>query len=151
MFGRLSRSQQTRVVLYALTAVAALVLTQVHVIGLLPLGFVAGTVKFWTDTLANPSSRFITVDILFVFLVVWHWMLSEARQLQMRGMPGYFLGSLLIGFSVALPLFMLHREFAIARAKPEQAEIVLGMPAWLSTAGVGLGTLAYAWYACTLL
>jgi hypothetical protein len=104
-----------RCVAYALIALVALAGTASQLPQYLPLGLVQGNVQFWTDTLANPASRFITIDVLVVFLVVWPWMIGEARRLRMGGLLAYFLGSILVAFSVALPLFMLHREFALQR------------------------------------
>lgn len=106
----------TRCAAYALIALIALAGTASQLPQYLPLGLVQGNVQFWSDTLANPASRFITIDVLVVFLVVWPWMIGEARRLRMGGLPAYFLGSILVAFSVALPLFMLHREMALQRA-----------------------------------
>ena len=139
-------SPRLRGTAYALTSVGALVATASQLGSYLPLGIIEGNVKFWGDTLANPASRFITADIFFVFLVVWHWMLGEARRLRMRGIAWYLLGSLLIAFSAALPLFMWHRE----RAMREQGEAVSSGQGALASASVGLVALtclAYSWLA----
>ena len=105
----------TRCAAYVLIALIALAGTASQLPQYLPLGLVQGNVQFWSDTMANPASRFITIDVLVVFLVVWPWMIGEARRLRMGGLPAYFLGSILVAFSVALPLFMLHRELALQR------------------------------------
>lgn len=139
-------SPRLRGAAYALTSVGALVATASQLGSYLPLGLIEGNLKFWGDTLANPASRFITADIFFVFLVVWHWMLGEARRLRMRGITWYFLASLLIAFSATLPLFMWHRE----RAMRARGEDVAASQGWLARGSVGLvalACLAYTWAA----
>jgi len=94
-------SHRLRGTAYCLVAGAALLATASQLGSYLPLGIVQGNVKFWGDTLANPASRFITADIFFVFLMVWHWMLGEARRLNMRGIGRDFAGPLFIPFHSA--------------------------------------------------
>lgn len=79
----------TRCAAYALMALVALVGTVSQLPQYLPLGLVQDNVQFWSDTLANPASRFITIDVLVVFLVVWPWMIGEARRWRMGGLPAY--------------------------------------------------------------
>ena len=74
----------------------------------LTLGLVGGNVQFWQDTLSTACSRFNTIDMVFVLLVAWWWMLTKARRLKMRDVGWCFLASLHVAFSTALPLFMLH-------------------------------------------
>ena len=139
-------SHRLRGGIYCLVALAALLSTASQLSTYLPLGFVQANLKFWGDTLANPASRFITADIFFVFLVVWHWMLGEARRLNMRGIGWYFAGSLFIAFSAALPLFMWHRERALMR-RGEPTASIGGGAANASVAMVALACLAYSWLA----
>lgn len=137
-----------RCALYAVISLAALVGTASQLGSYLPLGLLQGNLQFWQDTLANAASRFITVDIFFVFLVVWHWMLRESRRLGMGGIAWYFAASLLVAFSAALPLFMLHRELAQQRLDARRgapAAPPLGTWAWLSLLAVAAGTIAYTW------
>ena len=82
------------------------------------LGYVGFTVRFWEDTLADPASRSITVDILFFSLAATVWMLLEARRLGMRWPWLYVVGSLLIAVSVMYPLFLINRERALAKGEP---------------------------------
>jgi hypothetical protein len=144
----MTASPQLRGLAYALTSAAALAATASQLGTYLPLGLIEGNIRFWGDTLANPASRFITADIFFVFLVVWHWMLGEARRLGMRGptIVAYFLGSLLIAFSAALPLFMWHRERLMV-ARGEAPARIGGPAAQVSVWLVLLACLAYSWRA----
>ena len=80
------------------------------------------TLLVWKETLANPASRFITVDVLFLALAVIVWMLREARRLKMRGVWLYVVGGFLIAISVAYPLFMIHRERVLGASPSDDAE-----------------------------
>jgi hypothetical protein len=139
-------SPNLRAAAYVLVSLTALLATGSQLGTYLPLGLLEGNVRFWSDTLANPASRFITIDIMFVFLVVWHWMLGEARRLSMRGITWYFLGALLVAFCAALPLFMLHRERAMM-ARGEQPTSIGGWSANATVLMVALACLAYTWRA----
>lgn len=131
---------------YALIALAALTGTAAQLKPYLSLGVVQGNVQFWQDTLVNSASRFITVDIMFVFAVVWRWMVTEGRRLNMRGYFWYLPASLLIAFSAALPVFMIHREIARSRLNPAELEDtgLAGAVSVLLVAGVAM---AYTWRA----
>lgn len=145
------RRQTLLCALYALIALAALIGTGAQIRPYLALGVVGGNMQFWQDTLVNAASRFITVDIMFVFLVVWWWMLTEARRLKMRGYGWYFPASLLIAFSATLPLFMLHRELARQRAGDAPERDSVGMSGALSILLVAAVALAYTWRAISLI
>lgn len=143
-------SRQTSLcVFYALIAVAALAGTLGQIKPYLALGVVQGNVQFWQDTLVNAASRFITVDVMFVFLVVWRWMLTEARRLKMGGYGWYLPASLLIAFSATLPVFMIHREIARSRLSAAEQEDA-GLLGGLSVLLVCAAALAYTWRALVL-
>jgi len=77
--------RSTLVWIYGLVAVHALIGTwgnNIHYMtsGLSPLDV---NILFWKETLANPASRSITVDILFLSIAVMVWMMMEARRLKM--------------------------------------------------------------------
>jgi hypothetical protein len=82
-------------------------------------GFVGGTIYFWPETLLNESSRFVTVDILFLWLAALVWMVLEARRLVIPGLWLYIAFGSLLGFSLALPLFLIHRERRLAVLEPD--------------------------------
>jgi uncharacterized protein DUF2834 len=104
---------------YAIIGVLAAVGTWGNVLGLVTqAGFVEGTVRFWQDTLVNASSRFITADTLFLGLAVVVWMVLEARRLSMPGVWLYVVFGLLVAISIAVPLFMIHRERRLAAQGP---------------------------------
>jgi hypothetical protein len=108
-------SRKTLCVVYALIGLAALVGTWGNNLNYLGLGFTNANVRFWLDTLANPASRSITVDVFFFALAATVWLLLEARRLGMRGAWWYVLLSLLVAVSFAFPMFLIHRERTLAK------------------------------------
>jgi len=95
-------------------------------------------IQFWKDTLANPASRSITVDIFFLSIPVTLWMMMEARRLQMRGIWFYLIGSLLIAVSVTVPLFMALRERRLAVTQPEAGTLNAAEMVWALVLGIGV-------------
>ena len=95
---------------YAAAAVLALVGTWGNNVQYLGGGLVDTNVRFWRETLANPASRSITVDIVFLGFAAVLWMFTEARRLAMRGVWLYVLGGIFVAMGAAFPLFLLHRE-----------------------------------------
>jgi len=108
-------SRTTLCVVYAATGLVALIGTWGNNAAYLDLGFVGATLHFWNETLVNPASRSITVDILLLGLAVIVWMLLEARRLSMRWTWLYILAGLFIAISAAFPAFLIHRERVLAR------------------------------------
>ena len=109
-------SRQALCAVYALIGITALITTWANVLGAVQQhGFWEGTVRFWQDTLVNESSRFITIDLLFLGLTVIVWMVLEARRLAIPGVWIYVVAGLLIAISLTVPLFMIQRERTLAR------------------------------------
>ena len=142
-------SRKALCTVYAAIGLVAFVGTWGNILGLVgEQGFWAGTIRFWQDTLVNASSRFITVDLLFLGLAVVVWMVLEARRLRIPGVWLYVVAGLLVAISLTVPLFMIQRERKLAALEP-------GAPAGtLATAdAVGLVVLAivFAAYAAVTL
>jgi hypothetical protein len=110
----MSISRKALCVLYALIGLAALVGTWGNNVQYLNLGILGANVHFWQQTLVNPASRSITVDILFLSLAAIVWMLLEARRLSMRGVWVYVLIGVFVAISAAFPAFLIHRERVLA-------------------------------------
>lgn len=140
----MNTDQKLRCLFFMLIAACAFVATIVQIAPYFALGFVGANVQFWQDTLTNAASRFITVDVMFVFLVGWWWMLTEARRLNMRGYGWYLPVSVLVSFSVALPLFMLHRELALHRAGLGETVGDTGRMGIVSLVLIAAAALAYS-------
>lgn len=107
--------RNTLCIAYGLLAVLALIGTWANNVQYLSLGFLGANQRFWLDTLANPASRSITVDVTFLFVALSIWMFLEARRLGMRGAWLYVVFGVLVAISVTFPLFLLNRERALQR------------------------------------
>jgi hypothetical protein len=102
-------------VFYGLTSLLALIGTWGNNVQYASLGLVGANLRFWQETLTNPASRSITVDIMFLFLCVSLWMLLEARRIGMKNAWLYVIFGIFIAISVTFPLFMLNREQALSK------------------------------------
>ncbi len=107
-------SRRLLCVAYASIGLVALVGTWGNNVAYLNLGLLGANVHFWQETLVNPASRSITVDILLFSVAVIVWMLLEARRLAMRGVWVYVLAGAFVAISAAFPAFLIHRERTLA-------------------------------------
>lgn len=135
--------RKTLCLIYAAIAVLALLGTWANNAAYLPLGLVGATQAFWLDTLVNAASRSITVDLFFLGLAVFVWMVLEARRLGMRGVWLYLLFGMLIAISVTVPLFLIHRERALARHEGTRSAGQLGTGDAIGLVAVCLAIAAY--------
>ena len=131
---------------YILIGALAWALTSLHLAGYLSAGFFGGTLLFWQDALihANAASKFLSVDILFLALAVVVWMVVEAREKNIPWISAYILLGLLIGISLAVPLFLAARERSILRQQPDNKHITLAASDMAWILGLLLVTLAGA-------
>jgi len=136
-------SRQALCVAYGLIALLALVGTWGNNAAYMSLGFVGANTTFWHATLVNPASRSITVDLFFLGLAVFVWMVLEARRLGMRGVWLYLLFGMLVAISVTVPIFLINRERALAAREPSSAAGTLSVP---DIAGLVLVTAAICVY-----
>jgi hypothetical protein len=113
----------------------------------LNLGILGVNAHFWGETLANPASRSITIDILFLSLSAIIWMLLEARRLSMRGVWIYVLLGVFVAISAAFPAFMIHRERTLARRDGSTSAGTLSAVDLVGVAVLGLSMLAYMFIA----
>ena len=68
---------------------------------------------FFTLLFGNSVSAFFGMDVIVTSLVLWVFLFSEGRRLGMRHLWLYVICNLVIGVSLALPLFLLFRERAL--------------------------------------
>jgi cbb3-type cytochrome oxidase subunit 3 len=134
-------------VVYALIGLAALVGTWGNNVAYLNLGLVGANVHFWQETLVNPASRSITVDILLLSVAVIVWMLLEARRLAMRGVWAYVLVGAFVAISAAFPAFLIHRERALAARDGSRAAGTLSAGDLAGLAILCVVSLAYTFVA----
>jgi hypothetical protein len=113
-----SLSRKTLCLVYGFLGLLALAGTWANNLAYLHLGLVGANVRFWQETFANPASRSITVDILFLTLAAVVWMLLEARRLGMRWVWLYVVFGFLVAISFTFPLFLIHRERTLAAREP---------------------------------
>ena len=143
-------SRKALCALYALIGAAAFAGTWGNILGVVrELGFWAGTVRFWQDTLVNESSRFITVDLLFLGLAVVVFMVLEARRLGIPGVWIYIVLGLLVAISLTVPLFMIQRERRLATLEPNAPAGTLGTSDVVGLVLLALVSTTYALVALT--
>jgi hypothetical protein len=68
---------------------------------------------FFTLLFSNSVSAFFGMDVIVTSLVLWIFVFSEGRRLGMRHLWLYVICNLVVGVSLALPLFLLFRERAL--------------------------------------
>jgi hypothetical protein len=133
---------------YGLIALLAFVTTWGNAWAYVGLGVVGSNVAFWQDTLVNPASRFLTLDVFFLGLAVFVWMVLEARRLGMRFVWLYLLFGMLVAISVTVPIFLINRERALAAREPSSTAGTLGA---FDVIGLVLVTAAILVYAAITL
>jgi hypothetical protein len=135
--------------LYVALGVGALVATWAQVPAYLGLGFWPAQVAFWKDVLTTPAGVFIAVDITLLVAAVMIWLFGECRRVGIAPMFGwgYLVGSLLIGVSCFVPLFLAHRERKLRGRTAEN-----GKPAgsdWLAVGFMVTGSVLAMAYSFT--
>ena len=140
-------SRRVLCIVYALTGLVALVGTWGNNIEYLDLGIVGANVHFWQETLVNPASRSITVDILCLALAAIVWMLLEARRLSMRGAWLWVLLGVFVAMGAAFPWFMVHRELVLERREASSSAGTLSAADIFGIVLVGIAVLAYTFLA----
>ena len=67
---------------------------------------------------ANRISGFFGLDVIISSLVLWVLVLTEGRRQRMSRLWVYIAGSLVVGVSLGLPLFLYVRERKLADRQP---------------------------------
>ena len=140
----MSVSRKVLCLVYGLIAVLALMGTWGNNVAYLHLGFLDVALTFLQDTLANPASRSITVDLFFLSLAVVVWMVLEARRLGMRGVWLYSLFGILIAISVTVPIFLINRERVLATREPSSSAGTMRTADLVGLIAIGVAVIAYA-------
>jgi len=68
---------------------------------------------------ANHVSGFFGLDVIVSSVVLWLFVFSEGRRRRMRNLWIYILCNLLVGVSLALPLFLFFRERKLSAVNAE--------------------------------
>jgi hypothetical protein len=70
---------------------------------------------FFTFLFSNGVSGFFGMDVIVSSVVLWIFVFSEGRRLGMRRLWVYIVCNLMVGVSLALPLFLLFRERTLTK------------------------------------
>lgn len=110
-------------------------------------GLVAGNVLFWKEAVATPASTFLVVDILVLAAAVFVLMFAEGRRLGIGTgwLWLYFLLSLFVAVSFAVPVFLAHRQRRIRALRPAEASVPAGFD-WVAIGIAVVIVLASAAY-----
>lgn len=136
-------SRKALCVVYGLIAVLALIGSWGNNIAYLHLGLVGTNAAFLQDTLANPASRSVTADLLFLLLAVFVWMVLEARRLGMRCVWLYLFFGAGVAISVTVPIFLINRERALATRESREVAGTLRKSDIFGLVATGAVTIAY--------
>ncbi|WP_414563747.1 MULTISPECIES: DUF2834 domain-containing protein [unclassified Anabaena] len=70
---------------------------------------------FFEQLFANKISAFFGMDLIVSSLVIWVFVYWEGIRLKMSNLWIYIAANLLVGVSLALPLFLLMREYQLEK------------------------------------
>lgn len=65
---------------------------------------------FFEQLFINRISSFFAIDLIVTSIILWVFVFVEGRKLEMKNLWIYIVSNLLVGISLALPLFLLMRE-----------------------------------------
>jgi hypothetical protein len=142
----MTAQQRWLIAFYAVAAAAALYATWSQNVAYLGDGFLGAFRAFVLETKANPASRSITVDIGFFLLAAAAFMIIEARRLGVRFVWAYILFGFLIAISVTFPLFMIAREFRLARAPERDGKWSMSAADRFGLAIVAAAVFGLSWF-----
>ena len=77
--------------------------------------YLQGLAAFLYDAKANPAARSVTIDVILIAVSASFFMVWEARKLGIRFVWVYVFFGVTVAISVTFPLFLIAREFRIAR------------------------------------
>lgn len=126
-------------VLLVLLGVVGLVGTWAQGLGYLEHGLLGGNILFWKEAVATPASTFLVVDMVVLAAAVFILMFAEGRRLGIGAgwLWGYFLLSLFVAISFAIPVFLAHRQRRIRLTRPAEA----GQPTGSDWIAVGIAVV----------
>ena len=64
----------------------------------------------WQLLFVSQMGAFFLMDVLIPSLALWAFIFAEGRRLGMRYLWAYVIANLIVGVSLALPLFLYYRE-----------------------------------------
>ncbi len=69
--------------------------------------------QFTRQLFANNASSFFAFDVIISSVVLWLFVYTEGTRLRMRNLWVYVAANLLVGVSLALPLFLFARQLRL--------------------------------------
>lgn len=72
---------------------------------------------FFSQLFENNVSAFFGWDVIVSSVVLWFFVFSEGRRRRMKNLWVYVLCNLIVGVSLALPLFLFFRERQLTAAQ----------------------------------
>jgi hypothetical protein len=66
--------------------------------------------RIWGQLFLSELGAFFVIDVLISSIVLWVFIFVEGRRLGMRNLWVYFIANLVVGVSLAFPLFLCSRE-----------------------------------------
>lgn len=103
--------------IYGLLAVTALLTTWYHNVAFFQEAGHGGLLGFIQAGYANHASASLTNDLVVAATAAFVFMVVEARRLGMKRVWVYLALSIVIAFSVALPLFLIARQLKLAERR----------------------------------
>ena len=133
---------------YSLIAVLAFIGTWGQNYQYLHLGFWGFQKTFYKNSLINPAAGANSVDLYCFGLAVFIWMLLEAQRLKLKGIWIYAVSFRLVGISIAVPVFLIHRERALEARDGSPIAGTISKP---NLAGLALGSITVVVYTVWML
>ena len=118
----MNRKDTALCTIYGATAVAALLGIWTQNLAFMATAGNGGVMGFIRAANANPAAASIGIDLGFMCLAAFVWMVVESRRLGIRFVWAYIALSLLVALSVMFPLFLLARQRRMAALAPEAQE-----------------------------
>lgn len=100
--------------LYGLLALTAGILIPFQNVHYLSDGFINANINFWTDSMANPAGRSVTIDIFVMYFTACILMYIEAKKVGMKHSWAYMVFGYLFAIAVTFPIFLLMRELKVS-------------------------------------
>ena len=66
--------------------------------------------QIWEQLLLSELGAFFVMDVFISSIVLWVFIFAEGRRLGMRNLWVYVVANLIVGVSLAFPLFLYSRE-----------------------------------------
>ena len=118
---RLTSTDKALCAVYAVLGLAALVGTQIALVRHMTQDEGNSFGDALSNTVVNEAATFTVIDLLAVAFVGLVFMIAEGRRLGMRFLWVYVVVTFAVAISVALPAFLIARQFTLAEQRTAAA------------------------------